>query len=120
MLDGLLRAPRHAELIFHDPFSPGTQPDALDPGRLCNRRGGDGGHLFTLQRVDMQSLLLGGFVGAESLRAQSRDHGGATCVFLVAPLARCLGTFQCARSTGVPWSSDARRRSAAIRSSDRP
>lgn len=97
LLDGLLRAPRHAELIFYDPFSPEHNPtlwtpDAFARVRSCCRKDGDGGHLFTYSASTPMrvSLLLGGFfVGAGvSTGTKQETTVGATCKSsLVAPLA---------------------------------
>ena len=105
LLTCLPHAPRNAELIFFDPFSPEHNPQLWTPDtfarvRSCCRSDGDGGHLFTYSAATPMrvSLLLGGFfVGAGVSTGSKRETtvGATKQSALVAPLgARWLARWQ--------------------------
>lgn len=87
LLACLADAPRHAELVFYDPFSPQTNaqlwtPQAFSLLRAHCRSDGDGALLFTYSAATPMrvSLLLGGFyVGAGvSIGTKRETTVGAT------------------------------------------
>jgi tRNA U34 5-methylaminomethyl-2-thiouridine-forming methyltransferase MnmC len=105
LLDGLSRAPRHAELIFYDPFSPEHNPtlwtpDAFAKIRSFCRSDGDGGHLFTYSAATPMrvSLLLGGFFVGAGVSTGTKQETTAAATqksALLAPLgARWLARWE--------------------------
>lgn len=101
--DRMTQAPRRAELIYFDPFSPQNNvdlwtPDAFGALRRVCREDGDGALLFTYSAATPMrvSLLLGGFfVGAGVSTGTKRETTvGAT---LKSSLAEPLGTRWLAR-----------------------
>lgn len=106
--DCLATAPRDAELIFYDPFSPQHNPAlwtaaAFAAVRACCRSDGDGALLFTYSAATPMraALLLGGFyVGAGVATGTKRETtvGATHLKSLAAPLgARWLARWE--RST---------------------